>query len=322
MMEYTAAEMDLMEFDYVLLAESGGKDSTWCAILLEELERAGKIRKGIIEWHHHDVGPLMDWPVTRAYNVALAKYFERPLYFSWKVGGFKREMLRDGDPTAPTRFETPEGTVVGVGGKGPPGRHMVFPQVSADLSVRWCSAYLKIDILTALIRNSLRFLGKKVLVITGERRQESAARAKYKAWEKHKSSNKNREVWQWRPALDTTEKQVWGAIEEHQIRAHPAYYLGWGRLSCMTCIFGSKHQWASANVVDPEKVKILGEYEEQFGKTIQRRKSVPEMVAEGTPYTMKKSDVALARGTAYDEDIYMKNWMLPSGAFGESTGPT
>jgi hypothetical protein len=86
----------------------------------------------------------MDWPVTPAYCRTFAAAFNLPLYNSWKIGGFERELLRADAPTAPTRFETPDGQVQQVGGVSDKlGTRQRFPQMSADLYVRWCSAYLK-----------------------------------------------------------------------------------------------------------------------------------------------------------------------------------
>jgi len=90
----------------------------------------------------------MDWPCTTAYCQAVARALDVPLYLSWREGGFLREMLRDGTPTAPICFQTPDGTMQRAGGAGQPGTRLRFPQVSADLSQRWCSAYLKIDCAT------------------------------------------------------------------------------------------------------------------------------------------------------------------------------
>ncbi|WP_245278090.1 SOS response-associated peptidase [Methylosinus sp. PW1] len=75
-----------------------------------------------IELHHHDVDgrgpPTFDWPITAGYCRAIAEAFGVPLYFSWRDGGLRREMLRDSEPTASVMFETPEGGVTTVGGRG------------------------------------------------------------------------------------------------------------------------------------------------------------------------------------------------------------
>ena len=171
---------DLGRYRRVLVAFSGGKDSL--AALLHLLDIG--VTPTRIELHHHEVdggGPtFMDWPITPAYVAALARHFRLPLYRSWREGGFRREMDRDGTPTAPILFETSDGPMRRSGGAGPPGVRRRFPQVSADLSVRWCSSSLKIDVLAAAIRGQARFEGEPTLVVTGERAEESPARARYK----------------------------------------------------------------------------------------------------------------------------------------------
>ncbi len=139
---------DLASYDRFVVAFSGGKDSI--ASLLTLLD-AG-VSASRIDCYHHDVdgaGPgFMDWPCTTAYCRAVTQALDVPLYLSWREGGFLREMLRDGTPTAPIRFQTPEGLVQQVGGAGQPGTRLRFPQVTANLNQRWCSAYLKIDCAT------------------------------------------------------------------------------------------------------------------------------------------------------------------------------
>ena len=165
---------DLRSYDHVVLFTSGGKDATAC--LLDLLERG--VDAARIELHHHEVdgrgAAFMDWPVTGAYVAAQTAAFGLPLFRSWRAGGFEREMLRQDAPTAPILFETPHG-VMRTGGAGPRNTRLLFPQTSADLSVRWCSAALKIGVGAACIAGQDRFLGRRTLVVTGERAQEGAA---------------------------------------------------------------------------------------------------------------------------------------------------
>ncbi len=103
----------------MVVAFSGGKDSI--AALLTVLEAGVPSER--IDVYHHDVdgaGPsFMDWPCNTVYCRAVTDALGVPLYLSWKEGGFLREMLRDGVPTAPICFQTPEGTIGRVGGTGP-----------------------------------------------------------------------------------------------------------------------------------------------------------------------------------------------------------
>lgn len=87
---------DLSLYDRFIVCMSAGKDSLAC--LLHLFEQG--VDRSRIELHHHLVdglegSELMDWPVTKSYCEALAKALGLRLYFSWKTGGFEKEMLRD-----------------------------------------------------------------------------------------------------------------------------------------------------------------------------------------------------------------------------------
>lgn len=313
---------DLRSYDHIVIAFSGGKDSLACALtLLEQGADPAKIEL----WHHEVDGRegkrFMDWPVTPDYCRKVADGLGLPIYFSWKEGGFEREMTRHDTPTAPTWFETPNG-LRSAGGKGPNGTREKFPQVSADLKVRWCSAYLKIDVGACALRNQERFKGKRTLFVTGERAEESTARSRYKTFEPHRTHGKLRHVDQWRPIHDWDEERVWEIIKRWKINPHPAYRLSWGRLSCAGCIFGNRHQMASFAVALPCQARSVGDYEQLFGVTIKRNESFDESVERGTPYDMDPAILASARSETFDEPVFVENWVLPAGAFGDNTGPS
>jgi tRNA(Ile)-lysidine synthase TilS/MesJ len=111
--------LDLTQYDRILVAFSGGKDSI--ASVCHLLDAGVPTER--IELHHHDVDghaqPFMDWPSTASYCRAVAAALRLPLYLSWRDGGFEREMLRENQPTAPIRFECPGGTIGISGGHGP-----------------------------------------------------------------------------------------------------------------------------------------------------------------------------------------------------------
>ncbi len=313
------------EYDRVVVAFSAGKDSLAALLYLLDLG----VAPYRIELHHHHVdgqdGVFMDWPITPAYVAALADHFGLPLYGSWREGGFLREMNRDGVPTAPVLFETPEGRSGRAGGNGPPGVRMRFPQVSADLSVRWCSSGLKIEVLAAAIRNQPRFDQGRTLVITGERAQESPARAKYRPFEPHRTNCGRRHVDHWRPILAWTEAQVWDCIAAACLRPHPAYSLGWSRLSCRCCIFGSPAQWATIRAIYPEAFEAIAWREARTGMTIHRHASVIELADRGVPYPAALQQPALAvlaGGSEWTLPMFQRSWQLPAGAFGDAAGPT
>lgn len=327
---------DLQSYDHILVAFSGGKDSIACLLHLIELG----VPRHLIELHHHEVDgviPIMDWPVTPAYCREVAKAFDLPIYFSGKLGGFLREMQRKDFPTAAIRFQDPDtGQEKMVGGYGPNGTRGKFPQVSADLRVRWCSAYLKIDVFAAMIRNSPRFTGKRTLVITGERAEESKARSNYPRFEPHRTDlreSKQSQRWRlldhWRPIHGWAESEVWAIIQRHGVVPHPAYQLGWGRLSCRACIFGSPNQWVTLDHLYPDAFSRIVQLERDTGQTIHRTRSVTAQAARGTPYAAARSApralVALGDARRWEAGpviVSPEAWQLPAGAYGESIGPT
>lgn len=310
------------EFDHVIVFFSAGKDSQACFLHLLDL---GVPKEKIELWHHKVDGNsddhFMDWPVTDDYIRAFAKAFDVPLYFSWKEGGFEREMCRENALTAPTTFETPDGLITVGGERGKLSTRRKFPQLSADLGTRWCSSYLKIGIGAAAISNQRRFDGKRVMVVSGERAEESPARAKYKIAEPHRTNTQKREVWQWRPVHAWTEQQVWDIIARYRVNPHPAYRLGWSRLSCMTCIFGSPNQWASIQAIAPQRVIKIAKYEDDFGVNLRRDGPIGKAVARGKPYDMDPAIVVSALGKMFEEPVFVDNWLMPQGAFGECAGP-
>ena len=100
----------------------------------------------------------------------------------------------------------------------------------------------------------------------------------------------------------------------------------------MTCIFGSENQWASASALFPEMVERIAEYEDEFGLTIRRDRSVREMVEAGEVF--EPTQEYLKHGTGEHIGRHMETsfrahmlgkdalrWELPPGAYGENAGP-
>lgn len=322
--------LPLNDYDRIVVAFSGGKDSLAAVLALLD---AGADRDRIELWHHGIDGEpgapvFMDWPVTEPYCRAVAQLLDMPIRFSWKVGGFKGEMLRENALTQPTAWEGTDGEVHQVGGTtGKPQTRRLFPQVTANLQTRWCSAYLKIDVAARVFCNDPAFKTGKFLIVTGERREESSARAQYAELEAHRATNKTRRVDQWRAVIDWTEAEVWARIAEARIEVHPAYQLGWGRVSCRACIFGQKDQWASLKALAPDTFEEIAGYEAEFGKTIARSKSVREMAAEGTSHLPDNDElIATSGGTYYTASMARTPdgvaWEMPAGAFKSCGGPS
>jgi 3'-phosphoadenosine 5'-phosphosulfate sulfotransferase (PAPS reductase)/FAD synthetase len=320
---------DLDWYDYFLVSFSGGKDSVALAL---GLRKRGVPADSILLMHQHVEGepgvdrPFMDWPCTESYCRAFSQATGMRLLFQWRQGGFHRELMKENARTAPVSFEYLGGGVGTAGGvRGKLGTRRLFPQVTADLSKRWCSPALKIDVASIAIANEPAFKGKRLLFLSGERRQESAARSRYAEMERHRTHTKGRHVDHWRMVIDWSEEQVWAMMQEFGVMPHPAYRLGWSRVSCLACIFGQADQWASVRLIARDVFERIARYEREFGKTIHRGRSVIDLADRGTPYSecYDRELVVLAMGRYYSSDLALTdNWTLPAGAFRRCGGPS
>lgn len=331
---FSAPEIDLGDYDHIVLCMSGGKDSIACLCQLLDMG----VDKAKIELWHHDVdgregSTLMDWPFMASYNRALADAFQLPLYFSWLEGGFEGEMLKNNSFSRPHLIETPDGLIKleRDTSRGKPGTRMRFPQVAADLRTRWCSSALKIDVGRRAINNQPRFNGRKVLFVTGERREESPNRAKYNQLEPHACDRRKgrtaRHVDAWRPVLEWSEEQVWDALKRHNIIAPVPYRLGWGRSSCMKCIFNDATIWATLKHYFPNSLDKIAEYEDRFQTTIHRDRINVLKVAERAKPMEISDEVAFFQALEKDYTLPVLleegDWIQPAGAFAKSgCGPS
>jgi 3'-phosphoadenosine 5'-phosphosulfate sulfotransferase (PAPS reductase)/FAD synthetase len=129
---------------------------------------------------------------------------------------------------------------------------------------------------------------------------------------------------QWRPIIEWREEEVWGLIRKFGVRPHPAYFLGWGRLSCFPCIFGSPNQWASVRAMDPELFAYILSLERQFDYTIDVERNIEEAANLGSSFVPNDpANVRLAFSEDYPEDLVLVpegQWTLPLGALGQVKG--
>lgn len=318
-------DFDLLNYDKYIVSFSGGKDSTACLLYLLD----NSVPKEKIELWHQEIdgrGPsLFDWEVTPDYCRKLGQAFGIPVLFQWKEGGFTREMLRENSLTAPIHFELPDGTSIKIGGKrGSHSTRRKFPQPSPDLRVRWCSAYLKIDVCASALRHDPRFQNIRTLILSGERGEESKQRAGYAILEPDKADLRKgkhsfRYIDRFRPIRDWKEQQVWDLLEKYRVRPHPCYYMGFGRCSCKFCVFGNQHQFASAACISRHKADMLIAFEKEFGTTLKRDTDLKTLIRKGKPYEAITPQLsALATSFNYNAPVIVPErdrWALPAGAF-------
>jgi len=272
----------------------------------------------------------MDWPITRAYCMAVCKALGVPLQFSWREGGIEREMFKTNARTADILYKheaTGQTVRIPTTDRAKISTRRKWPAISANLQTRWCSSSVKISVAGRVITSHSDYTAAdpkgrkpKILLITGERREESSNRAKYNKWEHHNthSPKTKRECIQYRAVIDWTESDVWQIIEAYKVAPHPAYVLGFGRCSCVTCIFATPNQWATVGELFPDKVKRMGEIEKEIDFTLQKNKTIPEMAQRGTSFLPKDLNpeyLADIKAGRFSGPVILDNWTTPAGAY-------
>ncbi|NBJ00963.1 hypothetical protein D3Z62_12580 [Lachnospiraceae bacterium] len=354
--------LPLEEYDLVILLISGGKDSIASYYKLLELG----VPKQKIEFWHHDIdggNPTrrMDWRCTSNYIRAFSEAERIPLRVSWRKNGFFGELYRIG-ASEPIEWLEPKTSEIiqcplskkyiecqKLKEKAPAdiekqlekfGYRMKFPMKTGNLSRRWCSAYLKIMVADTVLRNlhSLEHFGKtggkpgkdtRLLIVSGERRGESAGRSKYNEMEVHRTNaavKSRRIVHQWRPVIDYSEKDVWEVLKRHKVSPHPCYRAGWNRCSCAMCIFSTPTLFAGIRELYPEDYRMLRQDENVLGFTLDNDCDLDTFIgnAGSCVYHGDKEAIhSLITGEFSVDSVYVQGeWKYPAGAFhGAEGGP-
>lgn len=324
----------LNDYDRVIVFLSGGKDSIH--VLIKLLEK-GVHPERLELWHNAVDGRprflggapgLFSWPFEENYVRACARSFNLPLLFQWREGGIEREMNRVDERTQPSSYQLGDGQIKTSGGERDIRRtRLMFPQTGSISNGRWCSSKVKKEPSGAAICGDPRFESATILIASGERREESATRARYAEVEAHHTTTRRRRVDHWRVAINDTEHEVWESLRRYGIIPAPCYYLGFSRFSCFTCVF-LQQEWLAVRTLDPARFAKISDYERLFGKTIKQGVSVIEQAASAAPM-LKEGDyemIKLAMDYDYPLDRFLLKpgevWHLPRGAYRRGNGPS
>lgn len=346
--------LPLESYDLIILLISGGKDSIACYYKLLELG----VPKQKIEFWHHDIdgghpARRMDWRCTSSYIHAFSEAEQVPLRVSWRKNGFFGELYRIG-ASEPIEWQEPDTQEIWqcplskkykeclklkeksaedmekqlehlekIG-----GRRLKFPAKGGTHQGRWCSGSLKAsvqDSVTASLEKTKK--DTRLLIVSGERRGESAGRSKYNEMEIHRTNAEakaHRIVHQWRPVIDYSEKDVWEVLKRHKVNPHPCYRAGWNRCSCAMCIFSTPKLFAGIRELYPEDYGLLRQDEKILGFTLDNHCDLDTFVGNAKSCVYHGDQEALyslITGEFSKDSIYVKDqWMYPAGAFHGAEG--
>lgn len=207
------------------------------------------------------------------------------------------------------------------------GKRHKFPAKGGTHQGRWCSGNLKAavqDSVTANLEETKK--DKKILIVSGERRGESAGRSKYNEIEIHRTNAEKRNhriVHQWRCCIDYTEKDVWEVLKRHHVNPHPCYRLGWNRCSCAACIFSTPGLMKGFSEIYPDEYKELKDDEERLGFTLDNKKNLDDFICGAKSCLClddKQAVHSIKTGEFTVDDIFVDDWKYPVGAFHGSDG--
>lgn len=210
------------------------------------------------------------------------------------------------------------------------GKRLKFPAKGGTHQGRWCSGNLKAAVQDSVTSNLDKTKeNTKILVISGERRGESAGRALYNEMEIHRTNaekKSHRTVHQWRPVIDYSEKDVWEVLKRHHVNPHPCYRAGWNRCSCAQCIFSTPKLFAGIRELYPEEYALLKQDEVILGFTLDNKCDLDTFVGDAKSCVSYRDGRAihnLITGEFIPDEVYVKGeWMYPAGAFhGADGGP-
>lgn len=211
------------------------------------------------------------------------------------------------------------------------GYRLTLPGKGSCQQGRWCSGILKASVegaVTSGLESTARNV--QILVVSGERRAESAPRSHYNEIELHRTNaakRAHRLVHQWRAVIDHNENDIWTMLRRHHITPHPCYQAGWNRCSCMMCIFSSPSHWAGIRELFPNDYYAFCEVERQLGFTLDAKRDLETFVGSAKSCVSHDNPTAIKQlitGGFECSDIYTPSirWEYPAGAFhGAAGGP-
>jgi len=251
--------MNLHNYSAIVINISGGKDSqTILGVVLSEARK--QAYAGDVIAIHADT--KAEWPESLPHCQMLCKHYG--------IGLTVAEPFRP----LPEHIERRCVMMANQQPRGKPG----WP--SPDQ--RYCTSDCKRAPIEKAVRAAFPAkLGKTILTVTGERRQESSHRAKLPEIEQDKTLTAGtRIVTKWRPILDYTEDDVWTHILSTGLPRHVAYDRGNKRLSCAMCIMACDQDIRNGAKARPDLAEMFIRIENETGFSFKHKRSLSAILGQ------------------------------------------
>ncbi len=239
----------LADYAGVVVCVSGGKDSQ--AILERVCEQAA--REGVLDRVvavHARTGA--GWPQSEPHCAYLCEQYGIPLHVVLPLRPLPESIRRRG----------------------------MWPSASC----RYCTSDHKRDPIAKFIRRRWPARGKedlRVLVVSGERREESPHRARLPEFAADRRLTAGRrEVLHWWPILDLSTEEVFAEIRATGFPHHVAYDLGSTRVSCALCVLASENDLRVGAKHNPDLARLYLRLEEEMGHTFRPGRSLAEILGD------------------------------------------
>lgn len=123
---------------------------------------------------------------------------------------------------------------------------------------RWCTRELKLQPLREY-HDRIEATEGETCSVVGIRAAESAARAKFCAWEDDETWG----GWMWRPILTWAVEDVLAIHHRHGVEVNPLYKRGHDRVGCFPCIYANKEEVRLVADHAPERIDQIRELERE-----------------------------------------------------------
>ncbi len=284
--------INLHDFSAISISISGGKDSqTILGVVMGEVLRQQYTGKVIAI--HADTGA--EWPESLPHCRMLCQHYRINLHVAVPHRALpdhierRCRMMAVQEPRGKPGWPSPAQRYCTSDCKRNPIDKVIRAQFPAGKpgwpspSCRYCTSHCKTDPISKVVRGEFpAAMGASVLVVTGERREESAHRRKLPESEVDaRLSAGTRKVTKYRPILDMTLDQVWRHISESGLPRHVAYDRGNERLSCALCVMATENDLRNGADARPDLAERFLRIERETGFTFRHKKSLADILKGG-----------------------------------------